>query len=153
MDTYCCPQPACPTFSPLVNTFGPCKGDSVPAVQVSIRDTSKCSASVSDEHFCWALGIPGYPVSGFVPCELQLPAPTDVLDGSENHRRLEVGADTKEDTWENGAKPSRLVLPRNWLQMAENDRGELNLWHFCHWKGTKYLMLLYNFCCTGLCLK
>lgn len=122
-DTYCCP--ACSTLSPLLNIFRLCKSDSIPAVQVSIRDTlSKLTKQ-------WALllshlGLKDTQSSILYLVSCSLLAVTDIPNGEENHQRLKEGTGTKKDIWESGAKPSRLVLPRTWMQMTENDKGELN---------------------------
>lgn len=144
MDTYWCPQPACPAWAPLLSILRCGKSSSIPALP---GDTSKGSTSQSADGSCSAW-MQGHPRKVF--CTLG--ACTDRL-------RAGKAPGTPSEPWNQGrdmrkrGRALKSCFPEDLAQMAENDWDELKLWYFCHWKGTKHLMLLYNFRCSGLCLK
>lgn len=149
MGTYWCSQPARPTWSPLLNILRLCKSGSIPAVPVSTGDTSKCSASQSGERSCSATRDPRIPQERV----LHLGNLHWQTEGWGNHQGPTASTETKGKDMRERCRALKTCFPEDLSQMAENDRDEQKLRYFCHWKGTKYLMLLYNCRCSGLCLK
>lgn len=117
-----------------------------PSVPVT-GNTSRCSTSQSGIGFCSPSWDPRTPQESVLYLAL-----TDWRVGKP--------PGTHSEHWNQEKKPMRnrykalkTCFPEDLPQTAENDWDELKLWYFCHWKGTKYLKPLYNFCCSGLCLK
>lgn len=150
MDTYWCPQPAFPTLSPLLNIFRPCNSDSILLFSLVLETHQSVQTHKAMSTSAKPCGIHGYPVKYFIPCGLQ-PACTDRHDEWGGKRPEAQSGDWYQGRYmRKWCKALKTCSPED---LAVNGRDELNSWYFHHWKGAKYLMLLYNFCCPGLYLK